>query len=138
MSSWPELTALVVGVVLLAGALGWRAVARRRAAAGIRRALLDDEPERRRAAVFLAADRGIGRFADLLLERARQERSRLVRDALVEVVARSQWEPADRPELVELRLWAHHQREDAAKQAPLEEIDRGNRGLFPPDEGNVT
>jgi carbamoyl-phosphate synthase large subunit len=108
------LVAVCAGVALVLAAGVWRIVARRRVTAGIRRALLDSDPERRRAAVFLAAERGVGRFADLLLERTEQERSRLVRDALAEVVARSQWEPADRHEMVELRLWAHGQREEAA------------------------
>lgn len=110
MLSLPEIVAVTAGVGLLAAAVVWRTVARRRAVVEVRRALLDADPERRRAAVFLAAERGLGRFGELLLERTEQERSRLVRDALVEVVARSQWEPTDRRELMELRLWAHRQR----------------------------
>jgi carbamoyl-phosphate synthase large subunit len=125
--SLSELIGVGVSVGLVLVALVWRALARRRSGADIRRALLDRDPERRRAAVFLAADRGIGRFARDLLERTTDERSPVVLDALAEVVARSQWVPVDRRELADLRMWAQRHREasmteetDPVATAPVE------------------
>ena len=106
----PEAAGVGVGVALVLAAVVWRVVTSRRAVAGVRRALLDPDPVLRRKAVFLASERGMGHFAEVLLDRTTQDPSRTVRDALAEVVVRSQWEPADKRELVELRLWAQEHR----------------------------
>ena len=101
-----ELVAGAAGLCLLAVALGLGAHARRRAVRRVRRALVDPDPATRRAAVFIAAEKRLTPYLDLLLERSRVETNETVLAALAEVVLRNQWETADSEELVGLRLWA--------------------------------
>jgi hypothetical protein len=101
------------GLVLLASGLGlvisaaiWRVTARRTAVATVRWGLLNQDPAVRRAALVIAGQQGLFRYADPLLELARREIDPAISIALAEVVARNEWEPADDPKLIELRLWA--------------------------------
>ncbi|MBV8984635.1 MAG: hypothetical protein JO248_09375, partial [Acidimicrobiia bacterium] len=106
MSTFVELAAAGTGAVLLLTAAVWSARIKREAVRQLRLALLDPEPSTRKSAVYVAAERGLAPFADLLVERVREERSPDVRRALAEAVARTQWEPSDSGPLVELRVWA--------------------------------
>ena len=109
----PELILGCVGVVMLVAALVWRMRAGRQTVDRVRLALLDADPNVRQAAIKLAAERGLSRYADLLLERTRQETSTSpVLATLAATVAQRQWEPADSPEMLDLRLWAHTQLND--------------------------
>jgi carbamoyl-phosphate synthase large subunit len=114
-----EAVAGAAGVAVIAGSLVWRGRSRRAAVRQVRLALLDPDPATRRAAVYLASERGLAPYADLLLERTRQEHDKAVLEALGEAVARNQWEPADAASLVDLRVWAR--RHEAAR--PVESND---------------
>ena len=86
---------------------------KRRAAARIEVALADPDPGTRRAAIHVAADRGLRTFAAALAERARVEQDDAIRRTLVQVVLDNEWEPSDSHDLVELRLWGSHRRRPA-------------------------
>ncbi|MBV9284340.1 MAG: ATP-grasp domain-containing protein, partial [Acidimicrobiia bacterium] len=118
MSTFVELAAAGTGAVLLLTAAVWSARIKREAVRQLRLALLDPEPSTRKSAVYVAAERGLAPFADLLVERVREERSPDVRRALAEAVARTQWEPSDSGPLVELRVWAQGELASAAAAAP--------------------
>jgi HEAT repeats len=104
---WPDALPFVAGVLLLAVAWAWRALARARTTAVLRRAARDPRRWVRRAAVEIIAEQGLHRFADLLVERIAVEDVPAVREALALAIVRNQWEPADSPLLMRLRLWAH-------------------------------
>jgi carbamoyl-phosphate synthase large subunit len=106
MASYLELAAALTGAVLLLTAAVWAARLKRDAVRQLRLAILDPDPSTRKAAVLVAAERGLEPFADLLVERVQAEHHPQVRRALAEAVARSQWEPSDSSELVDLRVWA--------------------------------
>jgi len=109
-----EVGAAGAGAALLVVAAVWARRLKRQAVRQLRLAMLDPDPATRKAALFVAAERGLGPFADLLVERAHEEADSHVRHALAQAVARSQWEPADSGPLVELRLWAQGLLADAA------------------------
>jgi hypothetical protein len=104
---WPDPLPFAAGVLLLAVAWMWRALARARTTAVLRRAARDPRRWVRRAAVEIIAEQGLHRFADLLVERIAVEEVPAVREALALAIVRNQWEPADSPLLMRLRLWAH-------------------------------
>jgi len=106
MAPYLELAAALAGAVLLLTAAVWAARLRRDAVRQLRLAILDPDPSTRKAAVLVASERGLEPFVDLLVERVRDEHHPQVRRALAEAVARSQWEPADSGDLVDLRVWA--------------------------------
>jgi hypothetical protein len=107
------------GVALLASAVAWRAMTRKRAFATVRWALMHQDPAIRQAAFAIAGQQGLSRYADLLLEQASRETDRGIARALAEAVARHQWEPADNPALVQLRLWAQR----ALAEEPIARVD---------------
>ena len=102
-----------VGVVLLLVAIAWRWTHRRRTASRLAEALRADDPARRRAAVAVAAEQGLRQCGAMLLERSAAEQDPTVVDAIVGAVLRNSWEPADRPAILALRLWAHERRAGA-------------------------
>jgi carbamoyl-phosphate synthase large subunit len=104
-----EALAAGTSAVVLVGVLIWRLTARRQPVKMLRRALVDPDAGTRRAAITIAAERGLRPYVDLLVERARAEPDSSVRRELAEAVARNQWEPTDRRGLLELRLWAQTQ-----------------------------
>ena len=103
-----ELSVIVAGAILLVLGLAWaRYSARRRTSAeGLRAALHAPEANERIAGLMLAASDGISKNAPWLLTVARSDDDPTVLDALARIVAQHQWEPATRPEAIELRLWA--------------------------------
>ena len=103
----PDPLLLAAGALLLAVAWLWRVLARARTAAVLRRAARDPRRWVRRAAVEIMAEQGLHRFADLMVERIAVEKVPAVREALALAIARNQWESADSPLLMRLRLWAH-------------------------------
>jgi carbamoyl-phosphate synthase large subunit len=104
-----ELIGAGAGASLLLTAGVWRLRTRRQAVRQVRLAMLDPDPGTRRAAMFVASERGLGPYADLLVERAECETDRNVVAAMAEAITRNQWEPADNRRLVDLRLWAQGQ-----------------------------
>ena len=99
--------ALLVGVVLLAAAAlrRWQLLRRRRAEvdAGLR----SDDPARRALARREVAAVGLRSYAPTLLALVAELTPEDPRFAeIVALVARCQWEPADEPGVVQLRLWA--------------------------------
>lgn len=91
-------------IVLLAASAAWLVqewVERYR----LRRALASADPEVRIDAIRRAAQRDLAASAADLLRLARSERDDEVIAALLEAVARRQWEPASTAKLVALRLW---------------------------------
>lgn len=105
----PEILAAAGGAVLLVSVAIWRLTARRQPVKLLRRALVDADVATRRAAVTIAAERGLRPWVDLLIERTRIETDPTVRRELAAAVARNQWEPTDKRGLLELRLWAQTQ-----------------------------
>ncbi|GAY09547.1 carbamoylphosphate synthase large subunit, short form [Pseudonocardia sp. N23] len=112
------------GVAMVGCAVCWRIVRRRRIRSRLEVRLADADPARRRAAVEVATEQGLRTHAAMLVALLDREQHTGVLDALAAGVLRSAWEPADRPDLLRLRLWAHEHRGTPA----------GERG---PDTGTV-
>ena len=106
MSAPLEIIALGAGGLIMIGVIAWRVRARRRPVVMLRRALLNPDVATRRAAVSIAAERGLRPYVQVFAERTRNETDPSVLDAMAEAVARNQWEPANTPALLQLRLWA--------------------------------
>src|SRR5690242_15050415 len=106
MLNRPELALLVAGLALLVGAAAWRSAARWRARRNVRQMLAAPDAPSRRAALDLVGDDGLSSYAAALVELVQREEDPIVLDAVADLVARTLWEPADQPRLVELRLWA--------------------------------
>ena len=101
-----EIAFLFIGIGIVVAAVVWRTMVRRRAVSSLQWALASFDPADRRAAVAVVSQQGVARFAEVLLRHTRQEEDRSVLLAIADAVARNQWEPADSPPLVELRMWA--------------------------------
>jgi hypothetical protein len=86
----------------------------------VQTALRDPDPLARRAAASVIVQQGLSTVAGLLLESIRGERDPSVLDAIAEAVARNQWEPSNRPDVLEVRLWSARRLEERA-QRRLEE-----------------
>jgi carbamoyl-phosphate synthase large subunit len=99
---------LVVGCLLLIVGVPWSLRGRRKRTSeeGLHAALTATDPSARVAGLMLAAERGVNENSPELLEVARREQDDNVLEALAKIVAQHQWEPATRPEAIELRLWA--------------------------------
>jgi len=106
-----EAAAAGAAVAASGAVVAWRTRDRKSAVQQVRHAMVDPDPATRRAAVYLAAEEGLGPYTDLLLERTAQEHDETVLAAVADAVARNRWEPADNRRLVELRTWAHQQLE---------------------------
>jgi hypothetical protein len=102
-----------IGALMLVGALAWRNSRRSRMHTRIAAALDDDDPQRRRAGVLVATEKGLRAHADLLAEHLDREQDPDVLATLAEGVLRNSWEPADRPAILRLRLWANEERSAA-------------------------
>lgn len=100
-----EIGLLLVAEALVIG-LFWRARHRRRQTERARTGLESPEPEERLQAIDLIARTGVNAHAPKLLAAAGCEQDPAVRAALVDLVARFQWEPVDGPVVAELREWA--------------------------------
>ncbi len=101
---------LLIGALMVAVAIGWHQAHRRRIRGRIARSLQDPDPTRRKAAVRVATEQGLRTYARLLVARAAVETDPGVRAVMVDAVLRTAWEPADRPAILDLRLWAHEER----------------------------
>ena len=111
----PELWSVLSGATLIAAALGWRWRSHHRVRARLALALRSDDPVLRRAGIRVATDQGLGRNAKLLLSCIDRESDPEVLRFLAECVLRNSWEPANRPAVLRLRLWAHEQHARPAK-----------------------
>lgn len=107
-----ELVALGAGLAAVLVAVVWRALSRRRSRRLMERAITDLDPAVRRAAIRLVTEVSLARNAGLLLSRVKEEDDPTVIEELVRSVSRNQWEPTDRPAVVELRLWAGRRLEE--------------------------
>lgn len=114
----PQTTALFAGLAVLVAAWGWAAVRRRRVREHIVEALAHIDPDVRCAALDLAAQAGLRRFAPVLLRVAQEEPDVHVRSHLVQVLGRYQWVPATTVALVQLRLWAAGQIQGLSPEVP--------------------
>lgn len=99
-----------IGALLVAGALVWRHVHRARIHTRIAAALGHLDAQRRRAGVLVATELGLRAHAELLIDHLTREDDPEVLAALADGVLRNSWEPADRPAMLRLRLWAHEHR----------------------------
>lgn len=117
---------LMAGAALVVCALVWRArvvvALRRDVAAG----LGDPDPTVRSAVLWNIGGGGLKTWAPVLLARIEAGLDDDLAAQLVELVGVNQWEPADDPALVELRLWATQWRRRHA--------DGHDRGSPPPSE----
>ena len=105
-SSGAAIIALIVGLMALGVAVGWRLVRLLRVRRGISAGLRDEDPTVRGVAVQQAAEMGLASTAPSLLRAVRAETDPTVLAAVVRAVAARQWEPASTGGIVELRLWA--------------------------------
>ncbi len=115
----PEWMVGAAGVLVVLVAIVWRQVYRNRVRSQVDRALRDADPARRRAAVGVATEQGLRTYARVLAARIEAETDPRVRAALVDGVLRNAWEPADRPSILRLRLWAHEERQREETSAAL-------------------
>jgi len=122
------------GSGMAAGAVLWYAGLRYRLRQDIEAVLAADDPAARMAAVDVVASHGIASVAKSLLARVEVEHDEAVLDAIAAAVYRSQWEPLASPELVALRLWAAHRRQEAPPPSP----DRPRGGRLSVAAGRLT
>ena len=120
-----KIALIVVGLAMVLVAFAWRARELRRRSGGIDSALRDPDPATRTRALREIASVGLRPWAKLLLARAAEVAPGQEADELVWLIGACQWEPADDPAIVQLRLWAarHHDaalgdRETAAAPPP--------------------
>jgi carbamoyl-phosphate synthase large subunit len=97
---------LVLGAVIVVGALVWRGVRAAGVRRGLRTGLRSTDSAVRIDSVQQAGELGLATSAPLLLRLAQSEPEPAVLAALIRVIASRQWEPASTARLVELRLWA--------------------------------
>jgi hypothetical protein len=107
----PVLIALGVAMVLVA--LAWRARDLRRRSGGIETALRSPDSSTRTRALREIASVGLRPWAAALLQRTNEVGDGVEADELVWLIGACQWEPADEPEIVQLRLWAARRLERA-------------------------
>ena len=103
---------IALGLGMIIGAIVWRQVSRARARHDLRVALADPDPETRMTAINVIALDGIGHFAKELRKMTETEHDDQVLDTLRDAILRNQWEPADRRDLVALRMWAVFRMDD--------------------------
>jgi hypothetical protein len=112
---------LGIGIALLALGVDWRVRTLRHRRTEFRgrvgEALEDPDPIARRAAAVVILQHGLNEAAAQLLEATRRENNPAVLDAIAEGVARNQWEPSRRADVLELRLWAQRRLEERARSA---------------------
>ncbi len=110
-----QLVLFIAALVVLAGAVGWRQMQRRRTAQWFRTRLQDPDPDVRRSAVEGWIGYGLHRSAKDLLQLVAREQDPQVLDAVALEVRKRAWEPPSRPEIAELRAWGS--RYDAERRA---------------------
>lgn len=119
---------LGIGLTLLALGVDWRIRTLRHRRAEFRgrasKALEDPDPIARRAAAAVIVQQGLIEAAEQLLEATRRETDPAVLDAIAEAVARNQWEPSRRADVLELRLWAQRRLEERARGLTRDEPAR--------------
>ena len=103
----PETWCLLSGGTLLAAAACWRWLSHHRVHARLELAIRSGDPVLRQAGMRVAVEQGLRANAKRLLSCIDRESDPQVLSALADSVLRNTWEPADRPAMVQLRLWAH-------------------------------
>lgn len=124
-------TALLLGGALLIGAAGiWRAHHRSAFHKEVARALADDDPAVRATALHVLAGSGLRRWSGELSSLVQTLDPRSLRPdqearaaELAWLITVCQWEPADEPAILQLRLWAkrYHQFHEATPGDSAEE-----------------
>lgn len=112
----------LVALVLAAGLLAWCLGRRRTATGAVRRALVDPDPEVRRAAVLVAANHGLGRYTPVLCTRVEREPAETVLLALAEATRARSW-CHRRGRRARLARWA-----EAFAAAPCETVEAASEG----------
>jgi hypothetical protein len=102
---------IALGIAMLVVAIAWRARERRRRSNGIEAALRSPDPFTRTRALREIASVGLRPWATMLLGRTLEVGDGVEADELVWLIGACQWEPADEPAIVQLRLWASHRLE---------------------------
>lgn len=105
-------------MVLLGIAFVWRWSSLRVPGRMLDVALANPDPQVRRAALESIGERWLGPHATVLVDLARRETDPEVIAALTTLVGRHQWEPADNPALVELRMLVLQWLDDAETGEP--------------------
>lgn len=101
-----RLVLVALGVAMVLAAVAWRARDLRRRSSGVEGALRSSDPFSRTRALREIASVGLRPWAATLLERTSEVGEGVEADELVWLVGACQWEPADDPAIVQLRLWA--------------------------------
>ena len=109
-----RLLLILLGIAMVVVAIAWRARDHRRRSGGIEAALRSADPITRARALREIASVGLRPWAAMLLARTREVGDGVEADELVWLVGACQWEPADEPEIVQLRLWAARRLEQRA------------------------
>ena len=109
---------LAIGIAMVFAAFAWRARDLRRRSDEVERALRSSDPATRTRALREIAAVGLRPWAAMLLERANEVGDGVEADELVWLIGACQWEPADDPAIVQLRLWATR-RLDGSRNATI-------------------
>jgi len=118
-----RLVLVALGVAMVLAAIAWRARDLRRRSSGVEGALRSSDPFTRTRALREIASVGLRPWAAMLLERTNEVGDGVEADELVWLVGACQWEPADDPAIVQLRLWAARRLERrplATSEEPVE------------------
>lgn len=94
------------GLALITCAIVWRLVSAERVGRRMRVLLGSSDPVERIHAIDILSERGLRSQARTLVRMTTTEKDLDVRAALLAAIARTQWEPANHPALIELRAWA--------------------------------
>jgi hypothetical protein len=112
---------LAIGIAMVLVALAWRARDLRRRSDGVASALRSSDAETRTRALREIAAVGLRPWVAMLLERTTEVAADGAEaDELVWLIGACQWEPADDPAIVRLRLWAAR-RLEGVSLAPIAE-----------------
>jgi hypothetical protein len=97
---------LAIGIAMVVVAIAWRTRDLRRRTDGVAGALRSSDPGTRTRALREIAAVGLRPWVATLLDRTSEVGDGAEADELVWLIGACQWEPADEPAIVQLRLWA--------------------------------
>ena len=111
MNDEVRLGLIVGGAVIIALAIAWRTVVRRRRRGALIRQMRSSDPQTRARGAIGLVDLGLSPSARVLMRRLPNETDDRVRLAVSLAIARRQWEPSNAKRVLELRTWAGNELE---------------------------
>lgn len=119
MHSAAEWGAIVLGLLLIANGILWRQLHIRRRRRTLTSGLGDPDPAVRIATVEAMTSGGLSANAVALEGLTKTEQDPDVLETLARAVIRHQWEPANDPAMVQLRIWASNRSKGAGSPEPV-------------------